>query len=148
AVLTAVRLSALATSVLAWIATRRVSDTAAILLPLAIAGTITAAASVLLDMPFNYANVIVLPLMLGLGVDSGVHIALRERRMPGAVFATSTPRAVLFSALTTIAAFGTLALSDHRGTASMGVLLAVALLAAVGSVLGLTPAIMRWMSRR
>ncbi|HET7410360.1 MAG TPA: MMPL family transporter, partial [Paracoccaceae bacterium] len=148
AVLMATLLSALATSVLAWITTRRVSDTVAILLPLAIAGAITAAASVLLGMPFNYANVIVLPLMLGLGVDSGVHIALRERQMPGAVFATSTPRAVLFSALTTIAAFGTLAVSDHRGTASMGVLLSVALLAAVGSVLGLTPAIMRWMSRR
>lgn len=147
AVLMATLLAALATSVLAWISTRRVSDTLAILLPLAIAGTITAASSVLLEMPFNYANVIVLPLMLGLGVDSGVHIALRERRMPGAVFATSTPRAVLFSALTTIAAFGTLAMSDHRGTASMGVLLSVAILAAVGSVLGLTPAIMRWMSR-
>ncbi|HLS19648.1 MAG TPA: efflux RND transporter permease subunit [Paracoccaceae bacterium] len=147
AVLIATALSAVATSVLALAATRRASDTIAILLPLAIAGLITAAASVLLDMPFNYANVIVLPLMLGLGVDSGVHIAIRERRAPGAVFATATPRAVLFSALTTIAAFGTLALSDHRGTASMGVLLSVALVAAVGSVLGLTPAIIRWRSR-
>lgn len=147
-VLLATLLAALATGVLAWIATRRVGDTVAILFPLAIAGTITAAASVLLGMPFNYANVIVLPLMLGLGVDSGVHIALRERRAPGAVFATSTPRAVLFSALTTIAAFGTLALSDHRGTASMGVLLSISILAAVGSVLGLTPPIMRWMSHR
>src|SRR5699024_2307471 len=62
------------------------------------------------------------------------------------VFATSTPRSVLFSALTTIAAFGTLALSDHRGTASMGALLSIALLAAVGAVLGLTPALMRWTS--
>jgi predicted RND superfamily exporter protein len=63
------------------------------------------------------------------------------------VFATSTPRAVLFSALTTIAAFGTLALSDHRGTASMGVLLSISVIAAVGSVLGLTPALMRWAAR-
>jgi predicted RND superfamily exporter protein len=132
---------------LAWASTRRVSDTIAILLPLGVAATITAAASVLLEMPFNYANVIVLPLMLGLSVDAGVHIAMRERRAPGAVFATSTPRAVLFSALTTIGAFGTLALSEHRGTASMAVLLSVAVLAAVGSTLALTPAIMRWMSR-
>lgn len=147
AVLLATLLAAAMTAVLAWLATRRAGDTLAILFPLAIAAAVTAAASVLLEMPFNYANVIVLPLMLGLGVDSGVHIALRERRAPGAVFATSTPRAVLFSALTTIAAFGTLALSDHRGTASMGVLLSISILAAVGSVLGLTPAIMRWMSR-
>jgi hopanoid biosynthesis associated RND transporter like protein HpnN len=140
-------LAALAMGLLAWLATRRLVDTAAILLPLVVGGVVTAAASVLLDMPFNYANVIVLPLMLGLGVASGVHIAIRERRAPGAVFATSTPRAVLFSALTTIAAFGTLAVSDHRGTASMGVLLSVSVVAAVGSVLGLTPALMRWAAR-
>lgn len=146
-VLQATLLAALATALVAWLSTRRIADTVAILLPLAIAGAITAAATVLLAMPFNYANVIVLPLMLGLGVDAGIHVAVRERRAPGAVFATSTPRAVLFSALTTIAAFGTLALSHHRGTASMGVLLSVALLAAVGAVMGLTPAIMRWMSR-
>ena len=140
-------LAALATGLLAWMATRRLVDTAAILLPLVVGGIVTAAASVVLGMPFNYANVIVLPLMLGLGVASGVHIAVRERRAPGAVFATSTPRAVLFSALTTIAAFGTLALSDHPGTASMGVLLSVSVIAAVGSVLGLTPALMRWAAR-
>jgi predicted RND superfamily exporter protein len=145
--LQATLLAALATGLLAWIATRRLVDTAAILLPLVVGGVVTAAASVLLDMPFNYANVIVLPLMLGLGVASGVHIAVRERRAPGAVFATSTPRAVLFSALTTIAAFGTLALSEHRGTSSMGVLLSVSVVAAVGSVLGLTPALMRWAAR-
>lgn len=145
--LRATLLAAAATALLAWLATRRVVDTAAVLLPLVVGGVITAAASVLLDMPFNYANVIVLPLMLGLGVASGVHIAVRERRAPGAVFATSTPRAVLFSALTTMAAFGTLALSDHRGTQSMGVLLSVSVVAAVGSVLGLTPALMRWAAR-
>ena len=145
--LRATLLAALATGALAWAATRRLVDMAAILLPLVVGGVVTAAASVLLDMPFNYANVIVLPLMLGLGVASGVHIAVRERRAPGAVFATSTPRAVLFSALTTVAAFGTLALSDHRGTASMGVLLSVSVVAAVGAVLGLTPALMRWAAR-
>ncbi len=140
-------LAAAAVALLAWLATGRVVDTAAILLPLVVGGIVTAAASVLLHMPFNYANVIVLPLMLGLGVASGVHIAVRERRAPGAVFATSTPRAVLFSALTTVAAFGTLAISDHRGTQSMGVLLSVSVIAAVGAVLGLTPALMRWAAR-
>jgi len=99
-------------------------------------------------MPFNYANVIVLPLLIGIGVDSGIHIAIRERRAPGAVFATSTPRAVLISALTTVAAFGTLAFSDHRGTASMGTLLAVAMVAAIASVFALTPWMMRWLSQR
>ena len=144
AMLFASLLAALTTLCLAYLATRRVRDTAAIIVPLFLAAIITAGASVALNMPFNYANVIVLPLLIGIGVDSGIHIAHRERRAPGAVFATSTPRAVLFSALTTMAAFGTLALSDHRGTASMGILLAVSMCASVGAVLALTPALIRW----
>lgn len=144
AILLVTLLAGLATLLLAYATTRRFSDMLAILVPLILAGSITAAASVILKMPFNYANVIVLPLLIGIGVDSGIHIALRERRAPGAVFATSTPRAVLFSALTTMAAFGTLSLSEHQGTASMGVLLAVSMCAAVGCVLAVTPAMIRW----
>ncbi len=147
AMLQATALAALATLILAFVATRRAVDTAAILVPLIVAGILTAAASSLLDIPFNYANVIVLPLLIGIGVDSGIHIALRERRAPGAVFSTSTPRAVFFSALTTMAAFGTLTLSDHQGTASMGALLAIAMTTAVGSVLILTPTLIRWARR-
>jgi hopanoid biosynthesis associated RND transporter like protein HpnN len=143
AMLSATLIAALATMILALIATRSLVDTLAILVPLTLAGLITAASGVFLDMPFNYANVIVLPLLIGIGVDSGIHIAMREKRAPGAVFSTSTPRAVLFSALTTMAAFGTLALSDHQGTASMGILLAVAMTAAVGCVLSLTPWLIR-----
>jgi len=147
AMMQAIALAALATLLLAYAATRRIVETVAITIPLALAGVLTTAASVLLDMPFNYANVIVLPLLIGIGVDSGIHMALRERRAPGRVYATSTPRAVLVSALTTMAAFGTLALSDHRGTASMGVLLAVSMMAATGSILALTPALIRWLRR-
>ena len=148
AMLRATLLAAAMTLVLAFAATRRATDAAAILLPLAVAGIITAAASTLLGLPFNYANVIVLPLMIGIGVDSGIHIALRERSAPGAVFATSTPRAVVVSALTTIAAFGTLALSDHRGTASMGILLAISISATMLAVLALTSALIRWSMAR
>ena len=100
-----------------------------ILFPLLLAGVLTAAAGVLIDMPFNYANVIVLPLLIGLGVDSGIHLALRRIR-PGddqsSVLDTTTPRAVFFSAVTTIASFGSLSLSAHRGTSSMGALLTIA----------------------
>ncbi len=144
AMLQATLLAGFATGLLAWFATRRLWDAVAILVPLIIAGILTAAVSTILDMPFNFANVIVLPLLIGIGVDSGIHIALRERNAPGAVFETSTPRAVLFSALTTMAAFGTLALSDHRGTASMGILLAVAMCAAVICIMALTPTVIRW----
>ena len=147
AMLQATLLAGLATALLVWMATRRLFDVVAILAPLVIAGVFIAAASVALGLHFNYANVIVLPLLIGIGVDSGVHIALRERRAPGAIFETSTPRAVVVSVLTTIAAFGTLALSDHRGTASMGILLTIAMFAAVVCIMALTPTVVRWTRR-
>ncbi|MCL5775547.1 MMPL family transporter [Limibaculum sp. FT325] len=121
---------------------RRARLVAAIVLPLALAGAITMAASAALDIPFNYANVIVLPLMIGVGVDAGIHLALRTENV-GAVSSTSTPRAVLASALTTIAAFGTLALSDHRGTASMGLMLSIAMTASIAMIFALTPWLVR-----
>ncbi|MEM1344433.1 MAG: MMPL family transporter [Pseudomonadota bacterium] len=132
---------------LAWLSLRRLALVAAILVPVALAGAVTMAATVLLDMPFNYANVIVLPLLIGIGVDSGIHLALRTERASD-VFATSTPRAVFWSALTTIGAFATLALSEHRGTASMGAMLAIALTAAVVMTFALTPALVRLGTRR
>ena len=67
-----------ATALLAWLALGRLGQTLAILAPLASAGVITAAIGVLIGAPFNYANVIVLPLIIGVGVDSGVHLALRD----------------------------------------------------------------------
>ncbi len=109
---------------------RRLDEVLLMLFPLALAAVLTAAAGVLLDIPFNYANVIVLPLLLGIGIDSGVHLVMRRRHIDhdgDTVFGASTPRAVFFSALTTIASFGSLMLSPHRGTASMGELLSIAI---------------------
>ncbi len=105
-------------------------DAAFVLAPLLLAGLFTVATTVLFGLPFNFANVIVLPLLLGLGVASGIHLMMRYRRGGDArgLLHTSTPRAVLFSALTTVGSFGTLAISSHRGTASMGMLLTVAIL--------------------
>ena len=107
---------------------RRPLDIVMILGPLLLAALLTVAATVVLDRPFNFANVIVLPLLLGLGVAFGIQIVLRERGDGGGqLMRTSTPRAVLFSALTTIGSFCALALSSHRGTASMGELLTIAI---------------------
>ena len=107
---------------------RRMSDTILVLIPLLLAGTLTAAATVALDIPFNFANIIALPLLLGIGVDSGIHMVHRaQAAMPRDknLLHTSTARAVLFSTLTTICSFGNLSFSAHRGTASMGQLLTV-----------------------
>jgi hypothetical protein len=148
AMLQAAALAFLGCALLAWAMLRDGWRIAAILLPLLLAGAATLGASVLLDLPFNYANVIVLPLLIGVGVDSGVHVAMRVGNGPVSVFDSSTPRAVLYSALTTIAAFGTLGLSEHRGTASMGILLAISLAAAVGMIFTLTPTLARLTRRR
>ena len=129
---------------------RRLGDTALVLAPLVLAAMLTGATSVVLDLPFNFANVIVLPLLFGLGVASGVHLVMRRRRTGDAVelLRTSTPRAVLYSALTTIASFGSLALSGHRGMTSMGQLLTIAIAYSLICTLIVLPALMVWLERR
>jgi hypothetical protein len=105
---------------------QRISDAVLVLAPLLLAAVLTAAGSVLLDIPLNFADVIVIPLILGIGVDSGIHLVQRYRERQGEdanILQTSTARAVWFSALTTVASFGTLAFSSHPGMASLGQLL-------------------------
>ncbi len=107
---------------------RNLVDAALVALPLGLAAIFTAASAVLLGVPFNFANVIVIPLLLGIGVDTGIHLVHRFRyeKLPGGnLLRTSTARAVLISALTTIASFGTLGFTTHRGMASLGQLLAL-----------------------
>ena len=100
-----------------------------VLLPVLLAAVLTSVIGTEVGLNYNFANVIVLPLLIGLGIDNGIHLGLRARALASgsAVLGTSTPRAILFSTLTTIAAFGSLILSDHRGTASMGALLSLAI---------------------
>ena len=123
---------------------RRLIDVVLVLVPLALAILFTAGSSAVLGLQLNFANVIVLPLLLGLGVSGAIHVVSRRRTMqaeggtPGPV---STPRAVLFSALTTIASFGSLAVSPHLGMASMGLLLTVAILWSLVCTLVILPAL-------
>ena len=129
---------------------RRLRLVALVLFPLALAAVLTAATGVLLDIPFNYANVIVLPLLIGIGVDSGIHLVLRHDQVAAGegVYGTSTPRAVLFSALTTVASFGSLMLSPHRGTASMGELLSIAIAFTLICTLVVLPAAFDYAEKR
>jgi hopanoid biosynthesis associated RND transporter like protein HpnN len=129
---------------------RSLRDTLLVFYPLVVAGLMTVATAVLFDLPFNFANVIVLPLLMGLGVASGIHLVMRSRdALTGiAMLRTSTPRAVAFSALTTILSFGSLSVSTHRGTASMGVLLTIAIgFTLLGGLIAL-PALMGWLDAR
>ena len=103
-------------------------DALLIMIPILMAAMLTAATSLVFSIPLNFANIIALPLLLGIGVDSGIHILHRYRNaLPkdGIILATSSARAVLVSALTTIVSIGNLSFSSHLGTASMGKLLTI-----------------------
>jgi hopanoid biosynthesis associated RND transporter like protein HpnN len=115
-----------------------------VLLPLILAMAMTAASSVILDLPLNLANIIALPLLLGLGIAFGIYLVMRKRSGLDVehLFRSSTPRAVLFSALTTVASFGSLAFSEHRGMSGLGLLLTIALSFALLCTLVVLPAIM------
>ena len=128
-----------------FVSTKRLLDTLVVLAPLLLAGLITTAFAVSLGIAFNFANVIALPLLLGVGVDSAVHILHRYKTMAPdepLLLQTSTARAVVFSALTTTASFGNLALSPHAGTASMGVMLSIGLIATLLCTLIVLPALL------
>jgi hypothetical protein len=142
--LQAVATALMAALVLLSLSLGSLADALLILLPLVLALLFTAATSVLLDLPFNFANVIALPLLLGVGIAFGIYLVMRRRSGLdiARLFHSSTPRAVLFSGLTTIAAFGTLAISRHPGTSSMGVLISFALVYALLGALVVLPAVM------
>lgn len=131
---------------------RGLADIALILAPLLLAALCTMATTALLGIPFNFANVIVVPLLFGLGVSSSIHMVERARevardvggRVGPALLATSTPRAVLVSTATTATAFATLAVSSHYGLWSMGVLLALSLVFTTVSALVVLPCLLMW----
>jgi uncharacterized protein len=117
----------IAISVLLLVVLRRIGDVALVLAPLLLAGLLTLATGALVDLPLNYANIIALPLLLGIGVSFDIYFVMRWRTGNSELLQSSTARAILFSAFTTGTAFGSLALSNHPGTADMGKLLMLAL---------------------
>ena len=123
----------------------RKRDVFLVLVPLLTAALVTGAISVLAGLPLNFANVIALPLLLGIGVDSGIHIIHRYRTdLPNgkSILATSSARAVIVSSLTTMGGVGNLALSPHAGTASMGMLLTLGIGVTLACMLLVLPALL------
>ncbi len=132
----------LSISILLWIALRRVSDVLMTLVPLLVAGALTLEICVLIGLPLNFANIIALPLLLGVGVAFKIYYVVAWRAGHTNLLQSSLTRAIFFSALTTATAFGSLWLSSHPGTASMGKLLALSLLTTLAAVLLFQPALM------
>jgi hopanoid biosynthesis associated RND transporter like protein HpnN len=123
---------------------RRVLDTALVLAPLLLASAFTVQAAVLLRIPFNFADVIVLPLLIGIGVDAAIHMVHRARAMgegAGNLLTTSTARAIAYGSLTNVASFGTMGLASHLGLATMGQLLTVGVILTLVCNLVVLPAL-------
>jgi hopanoid biosynthesis associated RND transporter like protein HpnN len=129
---------------------RRAGDVALTLVPAFLAAILTGTVSTLFDIPFNYANVIVLPLLFGMSVNYGIHLVLRYRETYdlSEALASSTPWAMVISATTTITSFASLALTDHWGVASLGILLTVAMVLTLGSALIALPVAMALFKNR
>ena len=106
---------------------RRVLDVSLVMAPLLMSALLTLLIVVLLPLPLNFANIIALPLLLGVGVSFNIYFVMNWRAGQTRPLGSATARAILFSALTTATAFGSLALSGHPGTASMGKLLLISL---------------------
>ena len=117
----------IAIAVILFLVLRRVPDVALVMGSLLLSAMMTVVICILAPLELNFANIIALPLLLGVGVSFNIYFVMNWRAGEHSRLSSPTARAVMFSALTTGTAFGSLALSDHPGTASMGVLLLISL---------------------
>jgi hopanoid biosynthesis associated RND transporter like protein HpnN len=131
-----------AIAVILLITLRRFTDVLLTLVPLLVAAAVTLEITVLLGQSLNFANIIALPLLLGVGVAFKIYYILAWRRGATQLLQSTLTRAVFFSALTTMTAFGSLWLSNDPGMSSMGQLMALALVCTLLAAVLFQPALM------
>ena len=129
-------------SIILLLALRRVLAAALVLAPLLLSAAMTVVVVKACGMSLNYANIIALPLLLGVGVSFNIYFVMNWQAGTPPLLTSPTTRAIVFSALTTGTAFGSLALSAHPGTASMGTLLLISLACTLVSTLVFVPALL------
>ncbi|OQW50052.1 MMPL family transporter [Candidatus Raskinella chloraquaticus] len=128
--------------ILLWVVLRRLSDVLLTLIPLILAGVVTLELCVVFGLPLNFANIIALPLLLGVGVAFKIYFVMAWRAGVTDLLQSSLTRAVFYSAMTTAVAFGSLWLSNHPGTSSMGQLLALSLVTTLAAAVLFQPVLM------
>jgi len=129
---------------------RKLADALLALVPVGIGFAITFGIMWLLDMQINAANIIVLPLMFGIGVDAGVHMIHRYRQSPTTRplgLADGTGKGITITNLATVLGFGTLMLARHRGVASLGFVLTVGIALTTLACWTVMPAILELLQR-
>ena len=123
---------------------RSIIDTLLVMTPLVLAGLFTMASTVVTGTPINFANIIALPLLMGLGVDNGIHMVEKLRHSLAEdqnIYQSSTARGMFYGALTTISSFLGLAFSPHQGVASMGLVITIGIFWIMACTFILLPAI-------
>jgi len=141
-------LSFVAISCLLFVVLRRMRDVAITMAPIVLTGLLTMDTCVLTGQPLNFANIIALPLLFGIGVAFHIYFVMAWRAGGSHLLTSSLARGVFFSALATATAFGSLWASKHPGTASMGELLMISLVWTIASALLFQPALMSMVSRK
>ncbi len=138
-----------AIAILVFVHFRKISAVALSLLPVGVGSLWMVGIMGLFHIPFNPANVMTLPLIIGIGVTNGIHILNRfaEEHHPS-ILARSTGKAVLVSGLTAIAGFGSLILAQHRGIRSLGLIMATGVTTCMVVGLTLLPAILNFLNER
>jgi uncharacterized protein len=138
-------------TVMLWVVFRSLKLSLLALLPLFVGTGWTLNLMWLLDIPFNQANVLFLPLILGEGITFGIIILVRWQMEESARVITlpaSTAKGVLLSALTTTVGFGSLMISGHQGTFSLGLLATVGSLSVLLASLSILPAFLRLLQKQ
>ncbi|MFY9970061.1 MAG: MMPL family transporter [Roseiarcus sp.] len=125
-----------------FIALRRWTHVALTLVPLLVAIVVTLEMCVAIGLQLNFANIIALPLLLGVGVAFKIYYVMAWRSGETNFLQSSLTRAVFFSACTTATAFGSLWFSHHPGTSSMGKLMALSLLTTLSAAVIFQPALL------
>ena len=138
----AMALALISIAILLWIVLRRVTDVLVTLIPLIVAGLVTLEICALTNFQLNYANIIALPVLLGVGVAFKIYYVTAWRRGESNFLESVLTRAVFYSTLLTATAFGSLWVSNQPGISSMGKLLALSLVCTLTSAALFQPALM------
>jgi len=135
-------LALLSITLLLWITLRRPRDVMLTLIPLLVAGVVTLELCVVFGLKINFANIIALPLLLGIGVAFKIYYVMAWRDGQSQMLQSPLTRAVFYSAMTTAIAFGSLWFSNHPGTSSMGRLLALSLACTLAAAILFQPVLL------
>jgi len=129
---------------------RRLADALCAMLPVAVGYTGAFGLMGLLGVTLNFANIIVLPIIFGIGVNAGVQVVHRWRQEPMGLpkgLSGATGRGITLTMMTTMIGFGCLLIAEHRGIKSLGFVMVIGLGVTLLACYTILPAVLRLRGR-